>query len=825
MKPKTHMKVRSLVLGLCSAAVSVAWADPDVARAFVSDKVLTIHVPAGATNKVDQLSGMTSSEIVSALTGNSVTNLTKTGRGGIDVQVSFNGYVGSVFIQEGTYIAYNNNALGSNDREVGDTYVFDGATFDNRSVSNWGNNRHVHFRGYGVNNIGALVTSRKVTPTQYSGTWSAYLDMEGDALVADVATDGNNDLYAGGATERLSTFNMNGHTLHVRTRGSRFVLRDSNLMANPGDIVLEGATQLYIEGYRPMAAGSDTTGKKLYVGSEAAVLMKDIRSTPSFWTLVWSNETQTAANGEAAFANYNAWDSSFSPTDVTSRRFWSGAVELLTDMYADTRTMNLTFQNAISGEGGLNVGSTPAAGGSRTSGVVHLRADNTFQGGLNVSNNLLNVWTLGAVPNAGDLRCVDGTVSFKMSSPYSLPDGCFEGACLVENGTGSWRSKIVKEGSGKLDYHSKIGAPLLDLRGGEVEFRDWAMTDAQIANAVSGLIAGRKFFDTFVEATNCLFSSTQVFTNKIQSTVRAANDWNDEMWNADEGGYHTSNWLITYSGYINITNDAPVTWTFLSDVCDYTRLLIDGVEVIRQIGTAAAQKATVTLTPGYHKFNYRIGYGSWKDAGSHGGGPSSAATNVTPPYSGCGFRVDKQGRDTLVMANFVVCNGNEGIVYTWCDPTTERDLIHPITKKSFVDSYAASIGAVSARPGTKLTFDSDPTRHYETFAGFAAVSGANIVIDDTWTISCADLPLDGAVLQSDHAISFGPGAVVRLANPNALRGPAVTYVVAESMVGISGLPTLELAEPSRSSWKLSASQDGKSLRLTRLPPGMVITVR
>ena len=108
---------------------------------------------------------------------------------------------------------------------------------------------------------------------------------------------------------------------------------------------------------------------------------------------------------------------------------------------------------------------------------------------------------------------------------------------------------------------------------------------------------------------------------------------------------------------------------------------------------------------------------------------------------------------------------------------------------------------------------------------FSTISGADVVIDDVWTINCADLPLDGAVLQSDHAISFGPGAVVRLTNPNVLRGPSATYVIAESTVGINGFPELELAEASKSAWKLSVSQDGKSLRLTRVPPGMAIIFR
>jgi autotransporter-associated beta strand protein len=94
-----------------------------------------------------------------------------------------------------------------------------------------------------------------------------------------------------------------------------------------------------------------------------------------------------------------------------------------------------------------------------------------------------------------------------------------------------------------------------------------------------------------------------------------------------------------YSGLLNITNPAGVTWTFAEDFDDSVQLVVDGQTNLYDTVWYQASKTNLILAAGIHTFELRLG--------NIGGGVSSP--NGWPT----GFGVDKLGRDELAATNFV----------------------------------------------------------------------------------------------------------------------------------------------------------------------------
>ena len=101
---------------------------------------------------------------------------------------------------------------------------------------------------------------------------------------------------------------------------------------------------------------------------------------------------------------------------------------------------------------------------------------------------------------------------------------------------------------------------------------------------------------------------------------------------------------VVYSGYIWNRTDADVTWTLVEDFDDAIKVYIDGVQVLYNATWNAVTKVNVTLSPGAHKFEVRLG------ENTGGAGPSTdgamrqwTAKNTTP----IGFAIDFEGRDTF----------------------------------------------------------------------------------------------------------------------------------------------------------------------------------
>ena len=806
-----------------------------------SAKMVTVNVSEGCTNDLSTCSNY--DDVLAAVNGNTVATFCKTGRGGLYVTSDFGSYSGIFDITDGTFLIGSATALGPVCLREGTApfpegcpvWVRNGATLDNATGVHIGLFRTVYFEGSGVNGVGALVTSapKDVVGTSSAscdvGTWGGRIEMTGDALIADVSVDGNRILCDGDVRDE-AYLNMNGHALYIRARDGKFVFKDSCRINNPGDIFPLGRTQVFFDGYLKTAIGTGSySSKRIYIGSENTVKMENVRSAGTNWTLVWSNAC-FCANGDAPYANTGKWDGSFTSDDTSSRRIWRGAVELLTDLFADTRCMNLSFAKAVSGPGGIRVNSTPIDDHVGP-GELHLCVANSFAGGIVATNTRVTAWKAGAIPAGSSVVCSDSSLVFKEREALSLGSGSFSGSCTMSGTTsGNWSGALVKSGEGTLAYDSAVGASILDVRGGTVAL---GVLDDEVllGQATRGLIGGHRYFPNSADAMNFLTNSTATCTNLIENTTGAAYDWYNRLWSKFDGETTTSHYVLTYSGYINNPSVETANWTFLGGVANMSRLLIDDVEVFVQRLTNEAEIKTIAISPGWHKFNLRLyhQYNATKDGRDAGGGGTAGPTNVVKKASdGVGFRVDKQGHDSNVLADYEFLTDLDsapGMTFRWTDLGEDPDPIHPITGEHARAVLSAQFENLSAAPGTAVSCASPFARTFDTVTGFTAFMGADVVIGEFWTVDCSDLMKSGASFTSDGKITFAEGAELRLVGPDGCRGHGKVFTIMTAANGIEGMPKLVVPEGAKTEWKLSKSVDGKSIILTRTPLGILLIVR
>lgn len=131
---------------------------------------------------------------------------------------------------------------------------------------------------------------------------------------------------------------------------------------------------------------------------------------------------------------------------------------------------------------------------------------------------------------------------------------------------------------------------------------------------------------------------------EIQLTTRAANGACGEN-QYISGAYWPINSTYVYSGYIWNRAETNETWTFAENFDDSVLLLIDGNTVLNNGGWSTPTMANVTLAPGAHAFELRLGQGG----GGAGGNVSGWWTDASRS-----FAVDFLGRNEANLANYVL---------------------------------------------------------------------------------------------------------------------------------------------------------------------------
>ena len=317
-------------------------------------------------------------------------------------------------------------------------------------------------------------------------------------------------------------------------------------------------------------------------------------------------------------------------------------------------------------------------------------------------------------------------------------------------------------------------------------------------NALVGLWEGR--MDVRWDTT----SANPATTNQL--TTRAANGACGENQSIN-GAFWPVNSMYVYSGYI--WNRAPTneTWTFAENFDDQVLLRIDNITVLNDGNWNVPTKGTITLSPGPHSFDLRLGQGTGGAGGNNNGGWNTTRS----------FGVDFQGRDVVDFNNFVLLTdpGNGSLL--------SRTAIDPLGSEGMLANAAVNLAS-----GATLNLNNEVQKVGEV-AGIGIVSNgtltASTVISPAGDAAVGSLTLEGVTLAagityrltvngaaSDSLRSSGAldlsGVTLVPATANELT--ASTYVIAHADGGFIGAKPALSGFPS----KYIISKQDKDLLLT-----------
>jgi len=305
-------------------------------------------------------------------------------------------------------------------------------------------------------------------------------------------------------------------------------------------------------------------------------------------------------------------------------------------------------------------------------------------------------------------------------------------------------------------------------------------------------------------------------STSVELTTTAANGFcgsggtiNGKLW--------PDNSTYVYSGYIWNRESTNVTWTFAENFDDQVLLRIGGTTVLDNNTWNTPTKGTITLAPGAHSFDLRLGQGSGGAGGNVAGWWSDANKS---------FAIDFQGRDAETFAFY------QNLV----DPGDGSLLTRSLSDPSGTGPFAESEVRIAA--GATLDLDGSGAL-IPLLSGGGTVSGgtlaAGTVISPAGDAAIGTLALNNVTLaegviyrltvsgeQSDALTSSGTldltGLTVVPANDTEYT--AATYVIAQAAGGFSGEKPAVSGFPS----KYKVIRKSTELVLTS-QSGMVILLR
>ncbi|MBP5226355.1 MAG: hypothetical protein J6336_03125 [Kiritimatiellae bacterium] len=385
--------------------------------------------------------------------------------------------------------------------------------------------------------------------------------------------------------------NFNGGVLKVSQSGALFATGDN----------LPDAVTIYPNGAVIDTAFSATIACPLTAPAGRGIGSITLPSSVTSGTYIGPPDIAISGGGgvgASAIAIFDSANGKVTGVKITSPGFgYTSAPTVTITGGGSTASVTATATLADNGTlGGLT---------KRGTGSLSLGKPNTFGGTVRIEDGALELGCDGAYPAGNDLELVGGALQ-----GYGAVTA---GAVRVESG-------VLSGLRVSASSFTKTGPEEVVLSGTKVTM-----------NARPGLLAGvlDGAFNTADANPATIVASAPVMANSTAG-------WNDN-----------TTWV--YSGYIWNRQDTPATWTFCKFFDDSMQLMIDDAVLISNGNWADVVKATVTLDPGPHTFELRLGQGGG------GAGPSgNTGSDLAKIWNaaGIGFAIDFEGRDTVDDPSF-----------------------------------------------------------------------------------------------------------------------------------------------------------------------------
>lgn len=784
------MNVRSI--GVVFASVISAGV-LNAAEYTQADRVLQVTVAEGTTNVID-------STYVEKLNNRDFDKLVKKGVGGLDIDVSLEGYMGAIDVEEGSLIYRTSTSLGSLAEGNGAVTVKDGATLcawctTVNGLTLYG--KTFYIEGDGLNGAGALDCRTE----QQKGPFGSKIVLTGDVRIRNYT-----QYYWAFDSSKMVSLDMNGYVLKFYSENSTPVFRHVTI-SNPGKIVFEKNVMTLNDSV--IFAGSSEN--VLQIENAGHVRFSTTSAGNGKWTVVGSLNGNGCMYGDGAYGPYNLY-----PGASTNVGYWGGPVVLKAArqrvVYSGTRNGGLSLGGKVTGEGGFQVyGNAEWDGGTHKHPYLNLiNPDNDFTKGVECYYGGLRVWNNGALPDVSPLvlnregevifeNQVDPFVILPQLKVTGTRDGSHSDYVLtnaVRFGRGKWKG-IEKTGGEPLLYYSGIGADLFDIKKGKVIMP----LDAKAA----GLVGGCRWYPSTAAAKEA-FESGVVVTNGFYAGLNALYDIDHEWWKVSSG-YN----LITYHGYIWNRTGSDVTWSFAGGRGERMKFSVGGEGFDSGVpDPRGPMVCTLTLPPGCHEFDLRILKAKdsvyWND-------------NADWRWERFEFGYDPEGRNSKVEANYMrLQDPGDGSFLTVCRP--EDDLVYPGYEEDGPQSHQVDFGVMKFAEETSIDFQGT-SYVFNGIEGFPVISSClNFSVTGTWSVATADL--GNRVLTTDGAADFSKAKFATLDAPPK---DVATYAICVAEEGITGVPVYDRPSPANRPVKFSVSDDGKTLYASFLEKGLVMGIR
>ncbi len=467
----------------------------------------------------------------------------------------------------------------------------------------------------------------------------------------------------------------------------------------------------------------------------------------------------------------------------------NATVSAVNDIYVGQSTGTGTINQLAGVVSGNIVRVAQDAGSSGTinanGGTIFANAINIASGGGNVNfggggfraksdgyNPFVNFTTANSELNAGGVTIDTNGKAVSWSNTF---DGV---GAITKTGNGNLLiptqaashagGYVVNQGSLTINETSTLGTGDVVINGGRVVLAPMGAIEGRIAN---------NSFDTTTPNPG---GATRISQDRANST--------------DAGAFiDNSTWV--YTGKFNVPGVNSVNWTFAEQFDDGVYLTVDGnAGIINDNTWNNPTKATVTLTPGVHTFEVRLGQGGG------GVGPNNGWA--------VGFGYDPQGRDSLDPSFYQPFSDTSGtfIFHDFAGTTTlanklvlgavSSEVNVPISGlTSQVNGQITGVGGLT-KTGNGLLLLNNATNNYgnkTTISGGTLKLAASGVVPDT---SRVDVAASGATFDlNSNAETVGSlasvtGSTVLLSAALTVGGDNTSSTVAGAITGIGSLTKL-----------------------------------